>query len=72
VASTWAPTRYVRPSDYTQTTVIAETVLYERKGRQAVWSAQTSTKNAQSGDLRPAVAQFVSVLVGAMDRDGLF
>ena len=38
----------------------------------AVWSAQTSTKNAQSGDLKPAIAQFVDVLVGAMDRDGLF
>jgi len=72
VASTFAPTRYVRPSDYTQTTVLVETVLYEMKGKQAVWSAQTSTKNAQSGDLKPAIAQFVGVLVGAMDRDGLF
>ena len=72
VASTFAPTRYVRPSDYTQATVLVETVLYEMKGKQAVWSAQTSTKNAQSGDLKPAIAQFVGVLVGAMDRDGLF
>lgn len=72
VASTWAPTRYVRPADYTQSTVLVETVLYEAKGKQAVWSAQTSTKNAQSGDLKPAIAQFVGVLVGAMDRDGLF
>ena len=72
VASTWAPTRYVRPADYTQATVLAETVLYETKGKQAVWSAQTSTKNAQSGDLKPAIAQFVGVLVGAMERDGLF
>ncbi|HTO49212.1 MAG TPA: hypothetical protein VML91_16365 [Burkholderiales bacterium] len=72
VASTWAPTRYVRPQDYTQSTVLVETVLYERKGKQAVWSARTSTKNAQSGDLKPAIAQFVDVLVNAMDRDGLF
>jgi hypothetical protein len=72
VASTFAPTRYVRPSDYTQATVLVETVLYEMKGKRAVWSAQTSTKNAQSGDLKPAIAQFVGVLVGAMDRDGLF
>ena len=72
VASTFAPTRYVRPSDYTQATVLVETVLYETKSKQAVWSAQTSTKNAESGDLKPAVAQFVGVLVGAMDRDGLF
>jgi hypothetical protein len=72
VASTFAPTRYVRPSDYTQATVLVETVLYETKSKQAVWSAQTSTKNAQSGDLKPAIAQFVGVLVGAMDRDGLF
>jgi hypothetical protein len=72
VASVYAPTHYVRPSDYTTTTVLVETVLYETKGKRAVWSAQTSTKNAQSGDLKPAVAQFVGVLVGAMDRDGLF
>jgi hypothetical protein len=72
VASAYAPTRYVRPSDYTTTTVLVETVLYETKGKRAVWSAQTSTKNAESGDLKPAVAQFVGVLVGAMDRDGLF
>jgi len=71
-ASHFAPTRYVRPSDYTQTTVLVETVLYETKSKQAVWSAQTSTKNAQSGDLKPAVQQFVGVLVGAMARDGLF
>jgi hypothetical protein len=72
VASAYAPTRYVRPSGYTTTTVLVETVLYETKGKRAVWSAQTSTKNAESGDLKPAVAQFVGVLVGAMDRDGLF
>jgi hypothetical protein len=72
VASTFAPTRYVRPTEYTRTTVLVETVLYELKGKRAVWSAQTSTKNAQSGDLKPAVAQLVGVLTGAMDRDGLF
>jgi hypothetical protein len=71
-AARFAPTRYVRPDDYTQSTVLVETLLYETKSKQAVWSAQTSTKNAQSGDLKPAVAQFVGVLVGAMDRDGLF
>jgi len=71
-AARFAPTRYVRPDDYTQATVIVETVLYETKGKQAVWTAQTSTKNAESGDLKPAVQQFVGVLVGAMDRDGLF
>ncbi len=72
VAATFAPTMYVRPSDYTLTTVIVETVLYELKGRRAVWSARTNTANADQGDLKPAIAQFVSVLVGAMDRDGLF
>ncbi|MGE5794046.1 MAG: hypothetical protein ACM36B_15225 [Bacteroidota bacterium] len=72
VASTFAPTRYVRPNDYTRRTVLVETVLYEMKGKRAVWSAQTSTENAQSGDLKPAVAQLVGVVVGAMDRDGLF
>jgi hypothetical protein len=72
VAATFAPTMYVRPSDYTLTTVIVETVLFELKGRRAVWSARTNTANADQGDLKPAIAQFVSVLVGAMERDGLF
>jgi hypothetical protein len=71
VAATFAPTYYVRPSDYTLTTVIVETVLYEMKGRRAVWSARTNTANADQGDLKPAIAQFVRVLVGAMERDGL-
>jgi hypothetical protein len=71
-AARFAPTRYVRPADYTQATVLVESVLYETRSKQAVWTAQTSTKNAQSGDLKPAVQQFVGVLVGAMDRDGLF
>lgn len=71
VAATFAPTMYVRPSDYTLTTVIVETVLFELKGRRAVWSARTNTANADQGDLKPAIAQFVSVLVGAMERDGL-
>ena len=72
VAATFAPTMYVRPSDYTLTTVIVETVLFELKGRRAVWSARTNTANADQGDLKPAMAQVGSVLVGAMDRDGLF
>jgi hypothetical protein len=72
VAATFAPTMYVPPSDYTLTTVIVETVLFELKGRRAVWSARTNTANADQGDLKPAIAQFVSVLVGAMERDGLF
>lgn len=72
MAQAFAPTRYVPPTDWSQTTVIVETLLYEMKGKRAVWSARTSTKNAESGDLKPAIAQFVSVLVGAMDRDGLF
>jgi hypothetical protein len=71
VAATFAPTYYVRPSDYTLTTVIVETVLYEMEGRRAVWSARTHTANADQGDLRPAMSQFVGVLVGAMARDGL-
>ena len=72
MAQAFAPTRYVRPAEWSQTTVIVETLLYEMQGKRAVWSAQTSTKNAESGDLKPAIAQFVSVLVGAMEKDGLF
>jgi|SRR5215470_5313298 len=68
----FAPGHYLPPSDYSDTTVFVETLLYEMKGRKVVWSAQTQTKHADKGDLKPAVAQFVSVLVAAMDRDGLF
>ena len=71
-AQAFAPTHYVAPTDFSTTTVLVETLLYEMQGRTPVWSAQTRTTNAEKGDLRPAVAQFVSVLVGAMDRDGLF
>jgi len=68
---TFAPTHYVGPTDWSQTTVMVETLLYELKGRKAVWSARTKTTNAEQGDLRPAVQQFVNVLVGAMQRDGV-
>jgi hypothetical protein len=72
IAQAFVPGAYERPVDYTLTTVLVETVLYELKGRKAVWSARTRTDNANQGDLKPAVAQFVSVVVGAMERDGLF
>jgi hypothetical protein len=71
IAQTFAPGAYERPVDYTLTTVLVETVLYELKGRKAMWSARTRTDNANQGDLKPAVAQFVGVVVGAMERDGL-
>jgi hypothetical protein len=72
VAATFAPTLYVRPSDYTQVTVGVETLLFDLKTRKPVWSARTQTTNADQGDLKPAIAQFVSVVVGAMGRDGVF
>ena len=72
VAASFAPTMYVRPSDYTLTTVLVETVLFDLKTRRAVWTARTQTANADQGDLKPAVAQFVGVLVQAMERNGLF
>jgi len=72
VAASFAPTMYVRPSDYTLTTVLVESVLFDLKTRRAVWTARTQTANADQGDLKPAVAQFVGVLVQAMERDGLF
>jgi hypothetical protein len=71
-AQAFLPTHYVASTDYSTTTVLVETLLYEMQGRTPVWSAQTRTTNAEKGDLRPTVTQFVSVLVGAMDRDGLF
>jgi hypothetical protein len=68
---TFAPTHYLPPSDWSQTTVTVETLLYEMKDRKAIWSARTQTKNAEKGDLQPAVAQFVGVLISAMQRDGV-
>jgi hypothetical protein len=72
IAATFAPTMYVRPSDYTLTTVLVETILYDLKTRRAVWTGRTQTANADQGDLKPAMAQFVDVVVRAMERDGLF
>jgi hypothetical protein len=71
-AQAFAPTRYVQPGEGTRRTVMVETVLFEMKDRKAIWTARTHTVNAEQGDLKPAVAQFVSILAGAMDRDGLF
>jgi hypothetical protein len=71
-AQAFAPGHYAATSDFTDMTVIVETLLYDLKTRKAVWSARTHTKNANKGDLKPAVAQFVRVVVATMDRDGLF
>lgn len=71
-AQALAPTHYVPPSDYSERTVLVETLLYDMKDRKAVWSARTRTTNATKGDLKPAVAQLVGVVVAAMERDGLF
>lgn len=71
-AQAFAPTHYVPASDYSERTVLVETLLYDMKDRKAVWSARTRTRNADKGDLKPAVAQLVGVVVAAMDRDGLF
>jgi hypothetical protein len=68
----FAPLQYVPPSEGTRKTVMVETMLFEMKDRQAIWTARTHTENAEQGDLKPAISQFVSVLVGAMARDGLF
>lgn len=51
--------------------VLIDTVLYEVSSRKAVWSARTITRHAQAGDLRPAIEQFVDVLMSAMSRDGV-
>jgi hypothetical protein len=68
----FAPTHYVVPSEGSRRTVMVETLLFEMQGRKAIWTARTQTVNADQGDLKPAIAQFVSVLVGALDRDGVF
>lgn len=65
------PTQYVPGRESERTDVIVETVLYDLKSRRAVWSARTLTTNAEQGDLKPAVSQFVDVLIGAMTRDGV-
>jgi hypothetical protein len=68
----FAPTHYIQPSEGSRRTVMVETMLFEMKDRKAIWTARTHTENANVGDLKPAIAQFVAVLAGAMDRDGLF
>lgn len=68
----FGPVQYVPPSEGFRKTVMVETMLFEMKDRRAIWTARTHTQNAEQGDLKPAVAQFVSVLVEAMERDGLF
>jgi hypothetical protein len=51
--------------------VLIDTVLYQVSTRKAVWSARTITRHAEAGDLRPAIEQFVDVLMNAMSRDGV-
>jgi hypothetical protein len=71
-AATFDPSHYVAPSDYTKVTVHAETTLFERKQEKVVWTARARIDNAEDGDIRKTVAQFVSVLMDAGVKDGMF
>lgn len=70
-AAAFVSSNYVRPNDYTQTTVLAEASLYERPGHTLVWTARVRVDNAADGDLKPAIKQFVGVLLDAADKDGM-
>lgn len=70
-AQAFDPTSYVRPNDYITTTVLAEASLYERPGQTLVWTARVRVDNANEGDLKPAIKQFVGVLLEAAEKDGM-
>ncbi len=71
-AATFDPAHYVPPSDYTKVTVHAEATIFERKQEKVVWTARTRIDNAQDGDIRKTVAQYVQVLIDAGVKEGMF
>ena len=71
-AATFDPTHYVAPSDYNKVTVHAEATMFERKQEKVVWTARARIDNAQDGDIRKTVADYVRVLIDAGVKDGMF
>jgi hypothetical protein len=70
--ATFDPAHYVPPSDYTKVTVNAEATIFERKQEKVVWTARVRIDNAQDGDIRKTVAQYVAVLMDAGVKEGMF
>jgi hypothetical protein len=57
-------------SDYfLSTTVTTRTTLIQKATNKLVWSASTSTTNAQDGDYRTAVSRLVDLLIDSMVKD---
>jgi hypothetical protein len=71
-AATFAPGNYVPPSDYDKVTIHAEASLFETKGEKLMWTARAKIQNAEQGDYRKTVDQFVKVVVNAGISEGMF
>lgn len=71
-AATMDPTQYVPPNDYDKVTIHAEATIFEKKGEKLVWTARARIDNAQDGDYRRTVNDFVRVIMTAGESEGMF
>lgn len=63
------PTAVKAQQDYTLKTLTTEASLFDRRTEKLLWSARARTKNAGTGDRDAAIADYVNLLVKAMERD---
>ncbi len=71
-AATFAPGSYVPPTDYDQITIFAEASIFGVPGEKLIWTARAKIANADQGDYRKTVNQFVGVVVNAGVAEGMF
>lgn len=71
-AATMDPTQYVPPNDYDKVTVHAEAAIFQRPGEKLLWTARARIDNAQDGDIRRTVDDFVRVIMNAGASEGMF
>lgn len=58
-------------ADFAPTTITSEASLYEGPARKLSWTAKIRTRNAGTGDRAVALDEYVGVLLGAMEKDGV-
>jgi hypothetical protein len=58
-------------ADFAPTTITSEASLYEGAERKLSWSAKIRTRNAGTGDRAAALDEYVGVVLGAMEKDGV-
>lgn len=58
-------------ADFAPTTITSEASLYEGAERKLSWSAKIRTRNAGTGDRAAALDEYVGVVLGAMEKDGI-